>query len=126
MMAKHEAPTAPIWFPNQRVWRTIFQYIAGTIIGLFIALTTVQLFAPSVLEAAGEILPPSWLAWLTGAIAFCGTLAGVLAKIMAIPVVNEWLSRYTPFGSAPRSAIDAGTAGDAPVSITSLPDDTAV
>jgi hypothetical protein len=125
-MNKH-VEAAPIWFPNQRVWRTILQYIAGTFVGLFLALSTVQVFAPAVLEQAREILPPSWFAWLAGAIAFCGALAGVLSKVMAIPIVNDWLSRNTPFGSAPSRTIQAGTVraatSETVMKITSLPDE---
>lgn len=89
-----------IWFPNKRVIRTVLQSIAGFIVALAGALAIFQLVAPQVLEAVREVLPPSWYAWLVGFIAAVGVLAGVLAKVMAIPQVDAWLKHFGA-GSTP-------------------------
>ena len=89
-----------IWFPNKRVIRTVLQSIAGFIVALAAGLGIFQLVAPQVLEAVREVLPPAWYAWLVGVIAAAGVLAGVLAKIMAIPQVDAWLKHFGA-GTAP-------------------------
>ncbi len=101
-MNKHAAEN-PIWFPWQRVIRTAVQYVAATIVGIAAALTVLVIVAPQVLEAIREFLSPEVYAWLVGAIAFCAAVSAALAKIMAIPQVNDWLTKHTPLGSAPKS-----------------------
>lgn len=115
-MSKHEAVLATaVWFPWQRVWRTTLQVIAGLIITLSIAAAAIALWAPTILHELQTILPPGMYAWLLGAIAICGIISGALAKLMAIPGVNAWLSKWTPFGSAPKAElpklIEAASAG---------------
>lgn len=89
-----------IWFPNKRVIRTILQSIAAFIVALAGALAVFQIVAPQVLDAVRDVLPPTWYAWLVGFIAAVGVVAGALAKIMAIPQVNEWLKHFGA-GTAP-------------------------
>lgn len=89
-----------IWFPNKRVIRTVLQSVAGFILALAAGLAAFQVIAPQVLEAIREVLPPTWYAWLVGFIAAVGVLAGVLAKVMAIPAVDRWLKHFGA-GSAP-------------------------
>lgn len=101
-MNKHAAEN-PIWYPWQRVIRTAAQYVAGTIIGVAAALAVLVVVAPQVLDAIREFLSPEVYAWLVGAIAFCAAASAALAKIMAIPQINDWLTKHTPLGSAPRN-----------------------
>ncbi|WP_158375756.1 hypothetical protein [Cellulosimicrobium cellulans] len=48
----------------------------------------------------GEWIPESWSLWLLGASASTAALAAAVAKIMAIPAVDAWLSSFG-LGSAP-------------------------
>jgi hypothetical protein len=93
-----------IWFPNQRVIRTVLQTTASTLVTLAGLAGFLVLFAPQLLEALREILPPSWYAWGVLAIGVIGTVSGVLAKVMAIPAVNAFLTRFGA-GSVPAASI---------------------
>ena len=94
----------PIWFPNQRVVRTVLQTTASALVTLAGLAGFLVLFAPQLLEALREILPPSWYAWGVLAIGVIGTISGVLAKVMAIPAVNAFLARFGA-GSVPATEL---------------------
>lgn len=120
MTGEHAAASTSIWFANQRVIRTILQVVAGLILAAVLFFGAVATFAPAILAELEAILPPGAYAWLVGFIAVCAAISGALSKLMAVPGVNDWLSRHTPFGSAPKSAvIDARGASDTP-RITSI------
>lgn len=89
----------PIWFPNQRVIRTTVQVIVSVVS----LLGVVAVLAPQILDAVKAVLPASWVAWLVGAIAFVAGLSAALSRVMAIPAVNELLTRFGA-GSTTRSA----------------------
>jgi len=92
----------PIWFPNQRIIRTVLQTVASSLVTVAGLAGFVAVFAPQLLEAVREILPVSWYAWCVVAIGVVGTISGVLAKVMALPAVNEFLARFGA-GSVPRA-----------------------
>ena len=78
-----------VWFKSQRVARTVLQAIIGALPVLI-----------AIVLAAQETVDWAWLGpVLAGSIA----LQGYLAKVMAIPAVNEWLSLNTGFGSVPKT-----------------------
>lgn len=116
-MGSHEKTTGPIWFPWQRVIRTFGQVLVAT----SIALTAIAVVAPQVLDAVTDVLPGPWVAWLTGAIAFVAALAAALARVMALPVVNTWLTAIGA-GSVPASGYSAGTEPDPTVTTAGYPD----
>jgi len=80
-------------YPGAATIRTILQTVSGVILGAAAVVATIAVLAPQFLAAVADILPPSWLAWATGAVATIGALAGAFARIMAIPGVNEWLTK---------------------------------
>lgn len=89
-MADHAAPQ-PIWYPNQRVLRTLAtRIVAGAPVGVsIIGITAAQ-----------------WpVGWLVAASATAASIQLVLTKIIALPAVDAWLSANTPIGSTPQSAI---------------------
>lgn len=94
-MAKHALVPAPTDV-GERVKRTGLQDFLA-------ALVVVVLLLPEVLrifdEEIGEMLPPHFRAWLLGAAAVTAGLAMAFTRIMALPRVNDWLSRHTPFGT---------------------------
>lgn len=87
-----------IWYPIQRVLRTVVQALTATLT----IWAGFQLVAPQILAELAKILPGSWIAWLAAAIAGISAVAGVLARIMAIPAVNRWLTKIG-LGSVPRT-----------------------
>ncbi|TFC59395.1 MULTISPECIES: hypothetical protein [unclassified Cryobacterium] len=80
-------------YPWTATARTIAQTVAGVILGGSAVIATIAVLAPQFLAAVADILPPTWLAWATGAVATIGALAGAFARIMAVPGVNDWLTK---------------------------------
>lgn len=89
-----------IWFPMQRAIRTAVQVVfaAATI------LATTVVVAPQILVAVQDVLPGPVVAWLAGAIAVLAGVSAAVARVMAIPAVDEWLRRFGA-GSAPTGAV---------------------
>ena len=52
-------------------------------------------------EELGEHLPPGFRLWMLGAATVLTAVSAAATRIMALPVVNDWLSRWTPFGTSP-------------------------
>lgn len=90
-MGKHRTPPSLIWYPNQRVIRTVLsRLVAGIPTGVAII----------------GIVAAHWPAeWLLAAAAASISLQGLVTKIMAVPAVNAWLTGVGA-GSVPRSATD--------------------
>lgn len=104
-MGAHERTVTvqPIWYTRQRWIRTALQTGLAFLVTLGGSVAVLQAVAPQVLDALADVLPASWLAWLAGAFAFVIAIASALSKLMAIPVVNTWLTRIHA-GSVPRAA----------------------
>lgn len=83
--------------PGRASWRTVVQSALGTIVTLGVV---VPLVVAIIGEELGDVLPEGWYAWLLGASAVVGAVAGAVARIMAIPQVDEWLSRLHLSSSA--------------------------
>ena len=97
-MPDHVATTVPdIWFKLQRVLRTAVQ------VGIP-AFLTFNLALPQIIEALGGVLPPDAFLWLNGVAAGITAIAAGLARVMAIPQVNAWLTKLG-LGSVPKSQI---------------------
>ena len=83
----------PIWFKWQRVLRTAFTS----------ALTLLPIIPQVIAIVQGE-----WSAeWLTPVAVQAVAINSALTRIIAIPVVNDWLPQIG-LGSVPRSAIENG------------------
>ncbi|WP_136043219.1 MULTISPECIES: hypothetical protein [unclassified Microbacterium] len=89
-----------IWFPLQRAIRTAVQVVVAA--AAVLAATVVV--APQILTAIQDVLPGPVVAWVTGAIAVLAGLSAAVARVMAIPAVDEWLRRFGA-GSAPSGAV---------------------
>lgn len=117
------AATVPsIWYKAQRVIRTILAVVMAIVTGIGSTLAILAIVAPQILAELEPLLAPEVFAWLVGAVAFIVTLSGVITRIMAIPAVNAFLTKFGA-GSVPKAAIiDAGVvAVDKSAVITSLP-----
>lgn len=75
-------------------WRTILQVGPSAALGLLLILPQIL---EEILTAYGEQLPPELYAWLVGATATITLVAGILAKVMAMPRVQQWIARWLPF-----------------------------
>lgn len=81
---------------GERVKRTALQVGVPAFLFLVVVL-------PPVLEVIdtelGEHLPEGFRLWMLGAATVLTAVSVAVTRIMALPVVNDWLSRYTPFGT---------------------------
>ena len=94
-MAKHAIVPAPTNI-GERVKRTVLQVGVPAFVFLVVVLPPVI----EVIDAElGEQLPEAFRLWMLGAAALLTAIAAASARIMALPVVNDWLSRHTPFGT---------------------------
>lgn len=89
-----------IWFPLQRAIRTAVQVVVAAAA----ILATTVIIAPQILTAIQDVLPGPVVAWITGAIAVLAAVSAAIARVMAIPAVDEWL-RHIGAGSAPAGAV---------------------
>ncbi|MDF2918136.1 MAG: hypothetical protein K0S70_2353 [Microbacterium sp.] len=111
-----------IWFKTQRVLRTAIAVVVSGLSTISAGILALALVAPDVLAELAKILPASWIAWATGALASLVAIASVVTRIMAIPKVNGWLTKIG-LGSVPKSKVVATEgAGDDAV----LPDPSVV
>lgn len=90
-----------IWYKAQRVARTA---IAALISALSVWAGFALVF-PSVIAELAKVLPGPAIAWITAAVASISVVAGVITRIMAIPRVNAFLTKWLNLGSVPQSAI---------------------
>lgn len=87
-----------IWYPVQRVIRTIIQ------VGIP-AFLTFALVLPQIIAALGLPLDSAVYLWLVGAAAVVTAIAAALSRIMAIPAVNTWLTKISA-GSVPKKVAE--------------------
>lgn len=90
--ADHRAETKPNAF-----WRTLLQVGPAAALSLLVIL-------PEILEeivgSFGDTLPPNLYGALVAITAGVTLVAGILAKLMAMPAVQAWFEKYLPlFGS---------------------------
>jgi hypothetical protein len=87
-----------IWFKAQRVLRTAVQ------VGIP-AFLTFALVLPMIIDALGLPVDSELRAWLLGLAAGVTAVAAGLSRVMAIPAVNQWLTKIG-LGSVPKKAIE--------------------
>lgn len=111
-------PAVPeIWFKAKRVIRTVLAVVVAIVVTGASALGVFNLVAPQILEQLRELLPPEAYGWLVSTLALLVVVAGALTRIMAIPQVNAFLTKFGA-GSVPASAVPALSA---PVFLRNLP-----
>ncbi|UVT31312.1 membrane protein [Microbacterium phage Marcie] len=92
-----------IWFKGQRVLRSI----VGTLISALTVWAALTAIFPQMLAELATILPGPAIVWLTGVIAAISAVAGAISRIMAIPKVNAWLTKWLNLGSVPKTNVAA-------------------
>lgn len=81
---------------GERVKRTALQVGVPAFLFLVVVLPPVM----EVIDAElGEHLPAGFRLWMTGAATVLTAVSVAATRIMALPAVNDWLSRHTPFGT---------------------------
>ncbi len=107
----------PIWYVWQRALRTALQVAVALVLALGGSVGLLQALRPQILAAVADVLPPNAYAWLVGAFALVIAVATALSRLMAIPLVNTWLTRVHA-GSVPKAkALDL-----APTTTAGYPD----
>lgn len=98
------AATVPeIWYKAKRVARTIVQ----TLIVLVPISNTLAATIISYLNEQTDVTVPGWaFVALNGVVVVTALLAGLVARIMAIPGVNAWLVKIG-LGSVPAAAVES-------------------
>lgn len=92
----------PIWYKTQRVLRTIVQ-------ALIVLVPLVNALAVAVVDYLGTqtdvVVPDVVFVWLNAAIVATALLMGLVARLMAVPGVNDLLGKVG-LGSVPKSVIE--------------------
>lgn len=88
----HRAESTPNAF-----WRTMLQVGPAAALSLLLILPAIL---QDVLDAFGGSLPPGLYAALAGITAVVTLVSAILAKVMARPDVQRWLTHYMPFFAA--------------------------
>lgn len=75
-------------------WRAAVRTAVQVFLSAWSILGALLLIAPQIIDELSAVLPPEWIAWLVSAVAFLSVVAGVIARVMAIPAVNAFLTRF--------------------------------
>lgn len=97
----------PIWFPVQRVVRTIVQAL---IVLVPVVNGVAMAVAGYLSEQTDIIVHPTVFVWLNAIIAITAVVMGLIARIMAVPGVNDLLGKVG-LGSVPKREIPDDVSG---------------
>jgi len=101
-MSNNTTPVPSIWYPVQRVLRTIVQ----ALVVLVPVVNGVGVAVVSYLQEQTDVtVDPVVFAWLNAVIAVSAVVMGLVARIMAVPGVNAVLARVG-LGSVPKAVVD--------------------
>lgn len=95
------AEATNVWYKLQRVLRTA----VATLISALSVWAGFSAIWPDVAAQLARILPGEAMAWLAGTVVSITLVASVITRIMAIPVVNAFLTKWLGLGSVPKSAL---------------------
>jgi hypothetical protein len=84
-----------IAYPWKATVRTVIAVVVGVAVVAPLALDVIQS------ELVGY-LPPETLAWLAWAVGLAVAISGTVTRIMAIPLVNAWLTKLG-LGATPKT-----------------------
>jgi len=98
MTTRAEVKATQVVYPWKAALRTALQVGIPTLVTLGVVIPEVIRI---VLEEFGEQMPDSLRLWLIGAAGIVTGAATVLARIMAIPAVNAFLTRFG-IGATPK------------------------
>lgn len=108
--------------PNKASVRTFVQTLIATLV---LVVPIVPVLVNIVLDEFGKagVEPPGWLyLGLTGASVACALVAAIIARIMAVPGVNDVLKRFG-FGAEPKAKPAGGALPSVDVEPVAGPDD---
>ena len=81
--------------PVKATLRTVFA-------AAVVLVPTYVVIVPEVLAGLGDYIPPAARAWLAGSVVFVTALIATLTRIMALPAVNDALTRFG-LGAEPKA-----------------------
>lgn len=99
------AEATTIWYKGKRVLRTLVQVAIPSFLSFAFVL-------PIIIEALGLPVDSELRLWLFAVAAGVTAVAGAISRIMAIPVVNAWLTKIG-LGTVPQSALVIDTRAEA-------------
>lgn len=105
--AKTKQEASQVAHPRQAVKRTLLALLSGVALLPVILLAISEAFTIITGEASG-LLPESFATWMIGAGAALITLSTVITRILAIPAVNDWLTKFN-LAADPKPAPDKDT-----------------
>lgn len=95
------------WYPVQRVMRSVI----GALVVLVPLLNGLFIAAAEYLKVQEDVVvSPGFFLALNAAIATTSLVIGLVARLMAVPGVNAWLTRFG-LGAAPKSSIVVDSLG---------------
>ena len=90
-----------IWYKGQRVLRTI----VSALVALIPIVNGVAAAVIQYLNSQQDVGIPPWVfVWLNAILVGTALIMGLITRIMAVPGVNDWLTRIG-LGSVPKSAV---------------------
>lgn len=93
--------TPEIWFKTQRLLRTTVQ----ALVVLIPLANGVAVAASAYLSEQTDLVIPGWaFVVLNGVVAVTALVMGLVARLMAVPGFNDWLTRIG-LGSVPKDAV---------------------
>lgn len=98
-MSKHALVEAPADAGR----RTVRTSAAVGLVSIVLLVGVLPEVLQIVVDELGGFLPDGVRLWLLGAAAVVTAATAAVTRVMAIPVVNDWLSRWSPFGTVSRS-----------------------
>ena len=85
--------------PRQATKRTVVAVLVGLAVVLPVINTALGIVSDELAQA--DLAVPAWLwAALNLVIALVAVLSGIVTRVLAIPVVNDWITDRVPFLSA--------------------------
>lgn len=96
-MARHALVPAPADAARRTVRTAVAVGVSSLVALVFVLPEILQILV----DELGAHLPEHIRLWLLAVAGIVTALAAAVTRIMAIPIVNDWLSRWTPFGTEP-------------------------
>lgn len=81
--------------PHRASIRTLVQSLIGGFIAVNAALPVIQQVLAE--KPFNEVLPPVVYAYVNGAVVAAGGISLGVTRLMAIPAVNDWITRALPW-----------------------------
>ena len=83
-------------------WRAAIRTILAVVLGIGAVVPIMWVIITQEIEKAGLVLPPEVIQVVGTGLAILAAVIGIITRIMAIPMVNNQLSKFVNIGALPR------------------------